>query len=157
MASGPAERPRMAVEPETVALRTLQSALAEAQLALGRRMRMHPSDLAAMDHIAGAPGRIGPTDLAGRLGLSAPAATELVDRLEQAGHVLRERDPEDRRRVRLVPTASARDEVLGGLRGLLDALDAVAKDLPDEDRDAVRRYLDRAAEASRRFAADDPV
>lgn len=38
-------------------------------------------------------------ELAARLGLSAPATTALVDRLESAGHVRRTRDPGDRRRV----------------------------------------------------------
>ncbi|MFB9235425.1 MarR family winged helix-turn-helix transcriptional regulator [Plantactinospora siamensis] len=46
-------------------------------------------------------------ELASRLGLGAPATTGLVDRLENAGHVRRERDPNDRRRVSIVmqPTA----------------------------------------------------
>lgn len=40
--------------------------------------------------------------LAARLGLGAPATTGLVDRLESAGHVRRERDPADRRKVTIV-------------------------------------------------------
>ncbi|MBB5873430.1 DNA-binding MarR family transcriptional regulator [Allocatelliglobosispora scoriae] len=38
-------------------------------------------------------------ELAGRLGLGAPATTALIDRLESAGHVVRDRDPHDRRKV----------------------------------------------------------
>jgi DNA-binding MarR family transcriptional regulator len=41
-------------------------------------------------------------ELAARLGLGAPATTGLVDRLENAGHVRRERDPHDRRKVTIV-------------------------------------------------------
>jgi DNA-binding MarR family transcriptional regulator len=41
-------------------------------------------------------------ELAARLGLGAPATTGLVDRLENAGHVRRERDPHDRRKVIIV-------------------------------------------------------
>jgi DNA-binding MarR family transcriptional regulator len=41
-------------------------------------------------------------ELATRLGLGAPATTGLVDRLESAGHVRRERDPRDRRKVTIV-------------------------------------------------------
>ncbi|GGK24426.1 hypothetical protein GCM10010124_16180 [Pilimelia terevasa] len=46
-------------------------------------------------------------ELAARLGLGAPATTGLVDRLENAGHLRRERDPHDRRKVTVVmqPTA----------------------------------------------------
>ena len=46
-------------------------------------------------------------ELASRLGLGAPATTGLVDRLEHAGHVRRERDPHDRRKVTLVMQAPA--------------------------------------------------
>ena len=38
-------------------------------------------------------------ELAQRLSLSPPATTALVDRLESAGHVIRTRDGQDRRRV----------------------------------------------------------
>ncbi|WP_433797626.1 MarR family winged helix-turn-helix transcriptional regulator [Actinoplanes sp. CA-252034] len=41
-------------------------------------------------------------ELATRLGLGAPATTGLLDRLENAGHVRRERDPNDRRKVTVV-------------------------------------------------------
>jgi len=41
-------------------------------------------------------------ELAARLGLGAPATTGLVDRLENAGHVRRERNPTDRRKVTIV-------------------------------------------------------
>ncbi|AGL19144.1 MarR family winged helix-turn-helix transcriptional regulator [Actinoplanes sp. N902-109] len=41
-------------------------------------------------------------ELAARLGLGAPATTGLVDRLENAGHVRRRRDPQDRRKVTIV-------------------------------------------------------
>jgi DNA-binding MarR family transcriptional regulator len=144
---------RRAGEPETMALRRLQIAMDEAQLALGRRLRMNPSDLAAMGHVAGSPAPLGPTDLAGRLGMSPGATTELVDRLERAGHLLRERDLVDRRRVRLVPSASARTAVMGRLGALLDALDALAADFDDDEREVVQRYLDRATAAYREYAA----
>jgi DNA-binding MarR family transcriptional regulator len=46
---------------------------------------------------AGEPMTIG--ELGRRLGLSPAATTALVDRLETVGHVIRERDPDNRRRV----------------------------------------------------------
>ena len=155
MSELPISEARRAAEPETAALRRLQVAMGEAQLALGRRMRMNPSDLNALGHVAGSPSPLGPTDLAGRLGMSPAATTELVDRLERAGHLLRERDLTDRRRVRLVPSSSARTEVIERLGGLLEALDRLAADLTDDEREIVRRYLERAAEAYRAYAASD--
>ena len=50
---------------------------------------------------------ITPGELAARLGLGAPATTGLVDRLEHAGHVRRERDLNDRRKVIIVMQPSA--------------------------------------------------
>ncbi len=155
MADEPSRSARRSSEPETAALRELQVAMDEAQLALGRRMRMNPSDLNAMGHVAGSTEPLGPTDLAGRLGMSPAATTELVDRLERAGHLVRERDLVDRRRVRLVPSVSARTAVLGRLGPLLDDLDALATDLSDDERDVVRRYLERATAAYRDYAARD--
>jgi DNA-binding MarR family transcriptional regulator len=143
-------------EPETVALRQLQVAMGEAQLALGRRMRMIPTDLAAMGHLASAPDPLGPTDLAGRLGLSPGATTELVDRLERAGHLIRHRDLADRRRVRLVPSESARDEVMGRLGTLLDALDEIAAEFTEDERVVLQRYLARITRAYRDYAGEEP-
>lgn len=150
----PPRVPGMA-EPETAALRALQVAMGDAQQALGRRMRMIPTDLAAMSHLATTREPLGPTDLAGRLGLSPGATTELVDRLERAGHLLRQRDLVDRRRIRLVPSESARGEVLGRLGSLIDALDLIAHGFSDEERVVVRRYLDQVIAAYREYTEDE--
>ncbi|GAA4605830.1 hypothetical protein GCM10023107_73590 [Actinoplanes octamycinicus] len=45
---------------------------------------------------------ISPGELATRLGLGGPATTGLIDRLESAGHVRRERDARDRRKVTIL-------------------------------------------------------
>jgi DNA-binding MarR family transcriptional regulator len=47
--------------------------------------------------------------LAHVLAISEPAASVLVDRLEGAELALRECDPHDRRKIRVVPTAKARE------------------------------------------------
>src|SRR4051794_9537092 len=47
-------------------------------------------------------------EIAGALSCSMPAASELVDRLVDAGHLLRASDPADRRRVLIAPTPAAR-------------------------------------------------
>ena len=142
-------------QPETLALRRLQTAMADAEAALGRRMGMHPTDLAAMAHLTWAPDPIGPGELAQRLALSPAAATELVDRLTAAGHVERHRDLADRRRIRLEPSEQAVGSVLGHLASLLDALDAAALETAEQDRAAVRRYLDRVTRTYADWADPD--
>ncbi|MDN5804814.1 MAG: MarR family transcriptional regulator, partial [Microlunatus sp.] len=95
----PTTNSRWRVEPETQALRRLQTAMTDAQSGLSRRLEIGLTDMAAMTHLAGAGRPVGPTWLSARLGLTPAAATELVDRLERAGHLARERDQTDRRRV----------------------------------------------------------
>src|SRR4051812_2239299 len=151
--SGGATTRGPAVEPETSALRELQSAIGEAELALARRMHLNPTDLSAMGHLAFAEESLGTGELTGRLGISPAATTELVDRLERAGHVLRHRDETDRRRVRLSPSPAATMEVLSHLGPLLDALDAVVEDVPEADRAAIQRYLAAVTQVYRSWAA----
>src|SRR4051794_19417182 len=96
--------------PETRLVRELQSAMADAELALSRRLRLSHTDLSALAHLTFAADPLGPGELSFRLGITPAAATQLVDRLARAGHLERRRDSVDRRRVRLVPTASALSE-----------------------------------------------
>jgi DNA-binding MarR family transcriptional regulator len=148
-----ADRPT--VQPETSALRELQGAISDAELALARRMHLNPTDLSAMGHLAFAEESLGTGELTGRLGISPAATTELVDRLERAGHVLRRRDDRDRRRVRLSPSPSATAEVLAHLGPLLEALDEVIEDVPDDERETIRRYLAGVTEVYRSWAAGE--
>jgi len=80
-------------------------------------------------------------ELAGLLGVTPATLTPVVDGLERDGDLLRERDPTDRRVVRLALTASgaARWSALSGrvaaeLAGLLPAL-------PEPQEALVRGYL----------------
>ncbi|MFM2153981.1 MAG: hypothetical protein RL199_2416 [Pseudomonadota bacterium] len=82
-------------------------------------------------------------ELARRGGITEKTMTGIVDRLEHAGHVQRERDAEDRRlvRVRLTETgrqafATIEGHVKSRLRGFFKLID-------DEDRCGLRRMLDK--------------
>lgn len=134
-------RARRAADETTSMLRRLQTAMGDAESALADRMAIGPNDLAAMTHLTFAGEPIGPRELSGRLGITPGATTELVDRLERAGHLERRRDTVDRRRVQLHASAATLGQVAGELRPLLTALDAVAADLDDHDRAVVLRYL----------------
>lgn len=129
------------VQPETRELRALQTAMTDAEAALARRMHLGHSDMAAMTHLASAREPVGPSWLSARLGLTPAAATELVDRLEKVGHLARERDHADRRRVNLIPTQDSLAEVNRQLRPLLDAVDDVAGGFSTAERAAIRRFL----------------
>ncbi|GAA3567742.1 MarR family winged helix-turn-helix transcriptional regulator [Microlunatus spumicola] len=136
-------------------LRQLQTAMGDAETALARRLGIGPTDLAAMTHLTFAPTPIGPRELSGRLGITPGATTELVDRLERAGHLERRRDTVDRRRVQLHASTATLAEVSGALGPLLAALDAVAAGLDAHDRDVVTRYLGDVLAAYEGFARPD--
>ena len=146
------------VEPEIQALRRLQTAMGEAEVTMARRMRLGHSELAAMTHLSAAREPVGPGWLSQRLGVTPAAATELVDRLERAGHLERRRDTVDRRRIHLIPSTAALTEVGTALSPLLAALDASIGEFDPAERAAVQRFLDAAVEAYTQFAADpDPA
>jgi DNA-binding MarR family transcriptional regulator len=63
--------------------------------------------LSAM-HLISALAPVSLTDLARSLGTRLPATSAMVDRLAHAGMVSRTTDPENRRRINLIPTAAAR-------------------------------------------------
>src|SRR5262245_47194182 len=67
--------------------------------AVAEHLGLNPSDHKVADilHLEGAP--ISPTRLSELTGLTTGAITGVLDRLEAAGFVAREQDPEDRRRV----------------------------------------------------------
>nr|WP_183342250.1 MarR family winged helix-turn-helix transcriptional regulator [Microlunatus antarcticus] len=120
---------------------------------MARRLQIGPTDLAAMTHLTFAPEPIGPRELSGRLGITPGATTELVDRLERAGHLERRRDTHDRRRVQLHPSEATLAEVAGELSPLLRALDAAATGLDAHDRAVVAGYLGDVLAAYEGFAA----
>jgi len=152
MSKGPAnvdpievgERGQVEAHEISWALRELTRAAIDVDFHLARRLRLRPLDYAAMNHVMTARDPVGPRELGHRLGISSGSATELVDRLEAAGHLERQRDPRDRRRLSLHPTPQAVHQILAALRPLLADLDALGEQLSEADQDVVRRYL-RAA------------
>ena len=87
--------------------------------------------------------------LAQGLGISQGWASRVVDELERAGYVERERDPDDRRvvRVRLTPMAVERVERAYQWRG--GAVEAALGGMDAQERAAVTAFLRRFVEAVR--------
>lgn len=82
-----------------------------------------------------------PGVLAGALQLSSAACTALVDRLTAAGLVDRGSDPDDRRRVRLLVTARAREIGEGFFAAFLGPIRTAAAALTPDEAAAVARFL----------------
>jgi DNA-binding MarR family transcriptional regulator len=79
----------------------------------------------------------------GRLsGLSSGAVTGLVDRLEQKSLVSRRADPDDRRKILIVPNASNIQRLLGPSSARLEQkVRAHVKKLSDRDAQVIEKYL----------------
>src|SRR5919197_5442444 len=98
-------------------------------------------------HVASHPGcRMG--DVGKAFGVTLPAVTHLVDRLEQKGFITRAGDPADRRAYVLEVTraGSALVDELNAMR--LRGLESVLARMAADDRTCVARRLDALVEAS---------
>lgn len=146
------ERARVTAPELSWSLRELNRASAEVDHALAQRLRLRALEYDALGHLMDEPGTLGPVELSSRLGISTGSGTELVDRLERAGHVQRHRHPQDRRRLTLQPTDSAVGEVLDQLAPLLADLERLAAELSEQEQALLTGYLREAAQRMHRFA-----
>ena len=105
---------------------------------------IHHTDVRAMAMLdeadrSGSPltaGRLG-----GALGLSSPATSALISRLEGAGHVVRGSDPQDRRRVILRPSASAHRSSVEYFEPMGEAIEVALAGSTEEERTAITDFL----------------
>jgi DNA-binding MarR family transcriptional regulator len=113
---------------------------------------LHSTDLRAIIELLDAE-RSGivatPTWLAARLRLNSASVTALLDRLERLGHVERHRDAGDRRRVRVVVTASAKRLGLAFFGPLIGRILAAMTGFTNAETDTIHRFLSVVAEAVR--------
>jgi DNA-binding MarR family transcriptional regulator len=117
------------------------------------RHAMHRTDLAAIGLVMDR-GGASPKEIAHGLNLSPSATTAMIDRLERAGHVRRERVESDRRSVRVEVTDQAM-AVGGSMFALLSTHMRAVLDSYDEDELAAMASFMERINASARAAADE--
>lgn len=133
-------------------------ALPELRLSLAERLGLNPSEVDAMEHLMGHP--MGPVELSRHLRMTSASATVLVDRLEDAGHVVREHDPSDGRRRLVRPTAQGAQAVFAQIGPMVADLVAAERGLTARERAACVAYLGRVLDvlyAHTDRPADRPV
>lgn len=136
-----------------LALRDLLALAHDVQLALARRLGLGATDVQALQHLAtGVP--MGTVDLAHALKIRSASATVLVDRLEAAGHVRRDRHPSDGRRITLVVAEAARAEIRAALAPLVDAVTRLTAELAPGEAEVVAKFLGDTTEVLRAYAAE---
>lgn len=108
------------------------------------RHDLHSTDFQALVHVMDAEGRgnpLTPGELGQALSLSSGATTAVIDRLERAGHVRRDRDPSDRRKVHLRWAEHGMAVAQDFFGGLLPLRENVMGPMSEADLDVVRRFL----------------
>ena len=115
---------------------------------------VRPTDFRALLHVmvaetAGAPITSG--ELRQRMGLSGAAITYLVDRMMASGHITRQSDPADRRKVILRYSDSGLATARAFFAPLGTHTHATMADLPDADLSAASRVFTALIEAMRRY------
>jgi DNA-binding MarR family transcriptional regulator len=115
---------------------------------------VRPTDFRALLHImlaetAGEPITSG--ELRQRMGLSGAAITYLVDRMTASGHIVRQSDPGDRRKVVLRYSGSGLATARAFFMPLGMHTRAAMVDLPDADLAAARRVFNALIEGMRRY------
>lgn len=120
---------------------------------MSHRHSMHRTDLAAIGLVMDRGGAT-PKDIAHGLNLSPSATTAMIDRLERAGHVRRERVAGDRRSVRVEVTEQAL-AVGASMFGLLAAHMRPVLDAYDQDELEALAGLMQRINAAAAAAADE--
>ncbi|MFE5795632.1 MarR family winged helix-turn-helix transcriptional regulator [Streptomyces sp. NPDC056503] len=93
--------------------------------------------------LAGAPYRLGPGELAKRLGLTPAAMTHRIDRMAGEGLVTRDRDENNRVRVIVELTDEGRTKWLEAMRMATDFEEELLQDLSADERGALGDALIR--------------
>ncbi|MEC1614248.1 MarR family transcriptional regulator [Bacillus mojavensis] len=113
--------------------------------AAAQALGLFPTDLKSAD-ILNEAGPMTAGELGKKTGLSTGSVTALVDRLEKAGYVARERDPNDRRRVIIVPLNASKQHVKNLFRSLSESTMDLCREYTEEELELIFGFIGKASE-----------
>ena len=134
-------------------LRELSIQLSLLNHQVGTRLDIRDVDLDCLDIVART-GPLSPSALARRAGLHPATMTGILDRLERAGWISRDRDPADRRGVLVSARRERGAELLGLYAGMNGSMDRLCAGYTDDELTLLADFLRRTAEAGRRATED---
>ena len=120
--------------------------------AFGALHGLQPSDLQALVAVMTAELRrapLNPSDLRRVLGLSSAGTSYVIDRLERAGHVVRERSDEDRRVVRLRYTDQGMATGLAFFGSLGDRANSILDQFGHDELKIIHKFIGAMADSMR--------
>jgi DNA-binding MarR family transcriptional regulator len=127
-------------------LRELSIQLSLLNHQVGTHLDLKDVDLDCLDLVARY-GPLSPSALARRAGLHPATMTGILDRLERAGWIGRDRDPADRRAVSISARRERAGEILGLYAGMNGSLDRLCAGYSEEELALLADFLRRTAEA----------
>ena len=129
-------------------LRDLRNQLSMLNRQVSGRLELKDVDLDCLDLI-GRHGPLSPTALARLAGLHPATITGILDRLERAGWIARERDAADRRAVTVRALPDRSREVFRLYSGMNAALDAICAGYDEAELAVLADFLRKVTEAGR--------
>jgi len=137
----------------TLLLRDLMLARGEFEKMAAARLSVNTTDYRALGVLLGQ-GPVSATTIAQELGMTPSATSNVIERLESLGHVVRERDPDDRRRIIVRATPESRRRAMGAIEPVIGAVEAHVRSLDPAGADAVVTYLRTVREVLEGVIAD---
>ena len=134
------------------ACRAYRNAVDRLDEAVCECVEINRTDLRCLDVLE----RLGPMtagELASSCGLTTGALTALLDRLERAGYVRRDRDEADRRKVVVSMTEVVRAKAVELYRPFVEAHETILGHLDDADLELITAFLRAELEANLDHAA----
>ncbi|WP_326568847.1 MarR family transcriptional regulator [Amycolatopsis rhabdoformis] len=130
------------------AVRDLNIQLALLNRRFGSRVELRDVDWTCLD-LVNRHGPLSPTELARRAGLHPATLTGILDRLQKAGWLVRERDPEssDRRAVTLRAVRERNAELFEVFAGMNSRMDELCDRYTDAELEVITDFLRRTSTA----------
>ncbi|GAA0572721.1 MarR family transcriptional regulator [Paractinoplanes ferrugineus] len=151
--SGEADDRRGLTTQIKAALRDLRNELSILNRQVSARIAVKDGDLDCLDLIT-RHGPLSPSGLARLAGVHPATLTGILDRLERAGWVARERDVQDRRAVLVRALPQRSREVFHLYAGMNSALDEICAGYDQSQLEVVADFMRRAADAGKNAAQE---
>ncbi|MFC9962810.1 MarR family transcriptional regulator [Nocardia ignorata] len=137
------------------ALRDLNIELSLLNRRFGGQVELREVDFTCLDLI-NRHGPMSPKELSRRAGLHPATLTGILDRLQNGGWVVRERDPEsaDRRAVTVRAVRERNSALYEVFSGMNNRMDALCADYTDDQLMAIADFLRRTGDAGRQSAEE---
>jgi DNA-binding MarR family transcriptional regulator len=130
-----------------LALRSMGAQLGRLNSTIASLVELRGGDIELLDHI-GRVGPVSPSALAAQLHIHPATMTGILDRLEQGGWVVRERDSPDRRKVQLRAVRARGPELVKLYAPMNAALMKISSGFTSDQLEAIRDFLISIGEAA---------